>query len=104
MSDESVSTSTSNIEKRTSAAKLVEQLISKYRKIIFHLFLKKTNFLFTIRYILNLDGSIKSDDESRVSIKSATLTCLSHLSTIDPFAFFDSFDYPTESTCEIRFE
>ena len=44
-----------------------------------------------------MDGTIKSDEESRVSIKCATLTCLSHLSTIDPFAFFDSFDYPTES-------
>ena len=32
-----------------------------------------------------------------MSIKCATLTCLSHLATIDPFAFFDSFDYPTES-------
>ncbi|CAF1277551.1 unnamed protein product [Adineta ricciae] len=70
------STSTINNEKRTSAAKLVEQLISKY--------------------ILNLDGTIKSDDESRVSIKCTTLTCLSYLSAIDPFAFFDSFDYPTE--------
>ncbi|CAF2804314.1 unnamed protein product [Rotaria sp. Silwood2] len=76
MNDELDSTSIINNEKRTSAAKLVEQLISKY--------------------ILNMDGTIKSDDESRVSIKCATLTCLSHLSTIDPFAFFDSFDYPTE--------
>ena len=50
-----------------------------------------------IRYILNIDGAIKGDDASRVSIKCATLTCLAHLSTIDPFAFFDSFDYPSES-------
>ena len=49
------------------------------------------------RYILKTDGAVKSDEESRVSIKCATLTCLSHLATIDPFAFFDSFDYPTES-------
>lgn len=48
------------------------------------------------RYLLNIDGLIKSDEESRVSIKCATITCLSYLSTIDPFAFFDSFDYPTE--------
>jgi hypothetical protein len=84
-----------NNEKRTSAAKLVQQLISKYtstRKKIFRI-----RFFFLIRYILNSDGSIKSDDESRVSIKCATLICLSYLSTIDPFAFFDSFDYPTES-------
>ncbi len=47
--------------------------------------------------MLNIDGIVKSDEESRVSIKCATLTCLSYLSTIDPFAFFDSFDYPTES-------
>ncbi|CAM2712576.1 unnamed protein product [Rotaria socialis] len=76
MHDELDATSIENNEKRTSAAKLVEQLISKF--------------------ILNMDGTIKSDDESRVSIKCATLTCLSYLSTIDPFAFFDSFDYPTE--------
>jgi len=69
--------STIQNEKRTSAAKLVEQLISKY--------------------ILNSDGTIKSNEESRISIKGATLTCLSYLATIDPFAFFDSFDYPTES-------
>ena len=49
------------------------------------------------RYILNPDGSIKSDDESRVRIKCAILTCLTYLSTIDPFAFFDSFDYSKES-------
>ncbi|CAF3598174.1 unnamed protein product [Adineta steineri] len=72
MNDELDSTSI----KRTSAAKLVEQLISKY--------------------ILNIDGTVKTNDESRVSIKCNTVTCLSYLSTIDPFAFFDSFDYPAE--------
>ena len=56
------------------------------------------SFLVFLRYILNSDGTIKSDDESRVSIKCTTLACLSYLSTIDPFAFFDSFDYPTEGT------
>jgi hypothetical protein len=50
-----------------------------------------------IRFILHKNGTIKSDDESRVSIKSAVLTCLSYLSTLDPFAFFDAWDYPSES-------
>ena len=54
-----------NNEKRTSATKLVNQL-----------------YFFLIRYILNMDGTIKSHDESRISAKFAIPTCLSHLSTI----------------------
>ncbi|CAF4965314.1 unnamed protein product, partial [Rotaria sp. Silwood1] len=54
-----------NNEKRISAAKLVNQL-----------------YFFPIRYILNMDGTIKSDDESRISVKCAMPTCLSYLSTI----------------------
>ena len=50
---------------------------------------------------MNIDGKIKSDDDSRVSIKCATLKCLSYLSTIDPFAFFDTFNFPAESMLEI---
>lgn len=89
--------STINNEKRTSAGKLVQQLICKYCISINNAF----SFHFLLfRYILNIDGTIKSDDESRVSIKCATLICLSYLSSIDPFAFFDSFDYPAESMFE----
>jgi len=65
MNDEFDSTSMINNEKRTSAAKLVNQLD-----------------FFPIRYILNMDGTIKSHDESRISAKCAIPTCLSHLSTI----------------------
>ncbi|CAF4725459.1 unnamed protein product, partial [Rotaria sp. Silwood2] len=64
MNDEFDSTSMINNEKRTSAAKLVNQLY------------------FPTTYILNMDGTIKSDDESRISMKYATLACLSYLSTI----------------------
>ncbi|CAF4786902.1 unnamed protein product, partial [Rotaria sp. Silwood2] len=65
MNDEFDSTSMINNEKRTSAAKLVNQL-----------------YFFPIRYILNMNDIIKSDDESRISMKYATLPCLSYLSTI----------------------
>ncbi|CAF2579655.1 unnamed protein product [Rotaria sp. Silwood2] len=49
MNDEFDSTSMINNEKRTSAAKLVNQL-----------------YFFPIRYILNMNDIIKSDDESRI--------------------------------------
>ncbi|CAF5128212.1 unnamed protein product, partial [Rotaria sp. Silwood1] len=52
-------------EKRTLDAKLVNQL-----------------YFFPIRYILNMDGTIKGDDESRISVKYAIPICLSYLSTI----------------------
>ncbi|CAF4526406.1 unnamed protein product [Rotaria sp. Silwood2] len=65
MNDEFDSTSMINNEKRTSAAKLVNQL-----------------YFFLIRYLLNMNDTIKSDDESRISMKYATLACLSYLSTI----------------------
>ncbi|CAF1505292.1 unnamed protein product, partial [Rotaria sp. Silwood1] len=52
MNDKFDSTSMINNEKRTSTAKLVHQL-----------------YFFPIRYILNMDGTIKSDDESRISVK-----------------------------------
>ncbi|CAF4064578.1 unnamed protein product [Rotaria sp. Silwood1] len=65
MNDEFDSTSMINNEKRTSAAKLVNQL-----------------YFFPIRYILNMDGTIKGDDESRISVKYAIPICLSYLSTI----------------------
>ncbi|CAF3784979.1 unnamed protein product, partial [Rotaria sordida] len=65
MNDKLDSTSMINNEKRTSATKLVNQL-----------------YFFPIRYILNMDGTIKSHDELRISAKCATPTCLSHLSTI----------------------
>ncbi|CAF3848943.1 unnamed protein product [Rotaria sp. Silwood1] len=65
MNDKFDSTSMINNEKRTSAAKLVNQL-----------------YFFPIRYILNMDGTIKSDDESCISVKCAIPICLSYLSTI----------------------
>ncbi|CAF3964268.1 unnamed protein product [Rotaria sp. Silwood1] len=65
MKDEFDSTSMINNEKRTSAAKLVHQL-----------------YFFPIRYIFNMGGTIKSDDESRISVKCAIPICLSCLSTI----------------------
>ncbi|CAF4799124.1 unnamed protein product, partial [Rotaria sp. Silwood2] len=65
MNDEFDSTSMINNEKRTSAAKLVNQL-----------------YFFPIKYILNMNDIIKSDDESRICMKYATLPCLSYLSTI----------------------
>ncbi|CAF4959664.1 unnamed protein product, partial [Rotaria sp. Silwood1] len=61
MNDEFDSTSMINNKKRTSAAKLVNQL-----------------YFFPIRYILNIGGTIKSDDESRISVKCAIPICLSY--------------------------
>ncbi|CAF1347073.1 unnamed protein product [Rotaria sp. Silwood1] len=62
MNDEFDSTSMINNEKRTSVAKLVHQL-----------------YFFPIRYILNMDGTIKSDDESRITVKCATPTYITYL-------------------------
>ncbi|CAF3350930.1 unnamed protein product [Rotaria sp. Silwood2] len=59
MNDEFDSTQMINNEKRTSAAKLVNQL-----------------YFFPIRYILKMNGTIKSDDESRINVKCAIPTCL----------------------------
>ncbi|CAF4179501.1 unnamed protein product, partial [Rotaria sordida] len=59
MNDKLDSTSMINNEKRTSATKLVNQL-----------------YFFPIRYILNMDGTIKSHDETRISAKCAIPTYL----------------------------
>ncbi|CAF3768530.1 unnamed protein product [Rotaria sp. Silwood1] len=62
MKDEFDSTSMINNEKRTSAAKLVHQL-----------------YFFPIRYIFNMGGTIKSDDESRISVKCAIPIYITYL-------------------------
>ncbi|CAF1474527.1 unnamed protein product [Rotaria sp. Silwood1] len=51
-----------NNEKRTSAAKLVNKL-----------------YFFLIRYMLNMDGTIKGDDESRISVKCAIPIYITYL-------------------------
>ncbi|CAF0772812.1 unnamed protein product [Didymodactylos carnosus] len=48
------------------------------------------------RFFLNTDGTLKSDDEVRVSIKCAALACMSHLATIDIQGFYDSTVYGSE--------
>ncbi|CAF3733212.1 unnamed protein product [Rotaria sp. Silwood1] len=62
MNDEFDSTSMINNEKGISAAKLVNQL-----------------YFFPIRYMLNMDGTIKSIDESCISVKCAIPTYITYL-------------------------
>ncbi|CAF0989463.1 unnamed protein product [Didymodactylos carnosus] len=49
------------------------------------------------RFFLNTDGTLKSDDEVRVSVKCVALSCMSHLATIDIQGFYESTIYGSEA-------